>query len=122
MGATSRFWLGVGRANAGVQYQSNAGIEFVPVRRAPFFFLFFLVLLTLTLTFFLSFLVFPLIAGAAAGSAFWFNRCCCRADAGAGSAFCFAGAGAGAVLVQGLALDRRFVLRHARGDIRSCQG
>ena len=50
-----------------------------------------------------------------------FCRCCCRAGAGAGPAFCLAGAGAVLALVQALALDRRFLLRHARDDVRSCQ-
>ena len=50
----------------------------------------------------------------------------CRAGAGggagSGSAFRFAGAAAVLVLVlvRALALDRRFVLRHARDDIMSC--
>ena len=55
---------------------------------------------------------------------FWIGVSFCGrcSRAGAESAFCLAGAGAVLVLVQALALDWRFVLRHARDDIMSCQG
>ena len=46
----------------------------------------------------------------------------CRAPSCLRPSACFAGAGSVLVLAQALALNRCFVLPHARDDIMSCQG